>query len=602
MILVIAFYTDKKYEKLARRLAASAKRVGVTCWTQRLKNLGSWQKNTLQKPGFIRRMMNKFRNVNEFLLVDADAVLKAKPISFSEEFAVYRFRPSKLHHSDAWHNLGILLNGTIYMRRGQFTDAVLLLWGKENREHPERLDQKNLATVLARADSKRLRCLPPEYCWVERIMRPLKKDATPVIVHEAKAMGGTLKASDKPVKAFGAPAPAPDQKVEKQAADSRYELAWAGHLYDLSGYAKANREILFRVGCTYKIQATSAPEDRGNVTVDEWTRRRIDAFTSAQVSASAPFLRFYTPKPEAPGRHRILFTMMETSLKVHPDMVRSINQNYHELWTPTRWNAETFRASSVRIPISVIPLGVDRHVYRPGLEGVIRKAQLLTTRRAGASEIPKGVLFIYVCQPTFRKAIPFLIKAFSTAFPAGGDAALVIATTAHAERFFSEDPFQMVEVPSSIKARIYHLTGSHSESEMAALFSACQVYVATSIGEGWNLPMTEAAACGLPVVAPYHSSHGDLLGETNAFVFKHEGYEKRPEGDEVCKWYRGQVFAKYGRESLGQLVDHLRFLAEHHHHGRTRVMAGLLSEEVRSVYTWENAAGAVLAKLEKISK
>lgn len=45
------------------------------------------------------------------------------------------------------------------------------------------------------------------------------------------------------------------------------------------------------------------------------------------------------------------------------------------------------------------------------------------------------------------------------------------------------------------------------------LYNCADYYLTTTLGEGWGLPITEAMAAGVPVLAPYITSIQDLLGE-----------------------------------------------------------------------------------------
>lgn len=599
--IVVTYYTDAKYRHLAARLAKSCDRRKIPCQTLKAPDLGSWQKNTHQKPKFILRMLNTYKNCQWVMWVDADAVVRGKLALVEGDYdvAVYRFRPTSLFHGEAWHNLGQLFNGTLLFRNSEFSREVLREWARENKEFPGRLDQKNLASVLARSNPSRIRCLPPEYCWIERLMRPIGKNTSPVIVHEARAMDGLRGAGGRWNRKLSSPPLPPSRKVDsvqRQPTNDGRELLWAGHLYDLSGYAKANRELLFRVSCTYRTSILSDYVGEGRSIVDELTRRRVDAHLGATVSKSSPLLRFYVPVTEAPGRKRICFTMMETEL-VHRGMVDSINRNYSNLWTPTRWNADSFKKSGVRVPVSVVPLGVNPAVYSLSAKPSMPPADLMTTTSAGKSEKPRGFVFLYVCQPTFRKGIPFLVEAFSKAFKKES-VSLVLGVTANDHQFFLCDPFSRAGRPESIKTRIYKLGGNYSEEEMAGIFRASDAYVCTSIGEGWNLPLTEAAACGVPVIAPRHTSHLEFLTDDNSSLFDPDGTALYPEGDPLCKWYVGQRFARYGKRSLDQLVHILRGV--YNSYGAVRKKAEILGGEIRSRYTWDSAASIVIQNLDRM--
>ena len=52
-----------------------------------------------------------------------------------------------------------------------------------------------------------------------------------------------------------------------------------------------------------------------------------------------------------------------------------------------------------------------------------------------------------------------------------------------------------------------------SEEQMAGLFNACDCYVAPSFGEGFNLPVLQAMACGKPVIATDWSGHEEFISK-----------------------------------------------------------------------------------------
>lgn len=55
-----------------------------------------------------------------------------------------------------------------------------------------------------------------------------------------------------------------------------------------------------------------------------------------------------------------------------------------------------------------------------------------------------------------------------------------------------------------------------AESQIPSLYAAATHYWSMSHGEGWDLPMTEAAAMGLHLIAPKHSAYTAYLDESVA--------------------------------------------------------------------------------------
>ena len=112
--------------------------------------------------------------------------------------------------------------------------------------------------------------------------------------------------------------------------------------------------------------------------------------------------------------------------------------------------------------------------------------------------------FLSVGEWHFRKGFHLLINAFLNAFPEPGAAELVIKTSADADY---RPPAPHVAVA----------TGAVPEEDLLALYSRFDAYVTTTLAEGFGLPVVEAMAAGLPVVAPTWSGLADFCGEGRSF-------------------------------------------------------------------------------------
>jgi len=422
-----------------------------------------------------------------------------------------------------------------------------------------------------------MQCLPPEYCWVEEHMRSMSPTARPVIEHFMVGDHGHRKLR---VRAQGKHTPRGP------------EVLWSGHAFDHSGYAKANREVLLRLAHTFRVQLSQEGLSKEPVLVDDYTRARLDVHVRMAVGEKAPLVRFYTPQPEdhLGQRYRICWTMLETHPRTHPNFIYLLNENYHEVWTPTTWGAQNFKASGLKIPCSVVPLGFSGITFRPCLKNKqprFPRARLLTTGRAGAKEQPKGRIFLTVCQPTFRKGLDVLVRAWEDA--GVKDASLVLYTGIHESlTAYGAATWRRV-APTEAKTRIYHLTGRRTELEMAQLYQAADAYITASRGEGFDLPLLEAAACGLPVIAPDHTSHADLalLREATILV-KPDGYRPVPGAQKISEWYEGQSFAWYGPKAIEAFVGAIRRIPT----GRFDLYPG-----ARLMYNWDKVAEVVGDKL-----
>lgn len=384
--------------------------------------------------------------------------------------------------------------------------------------------------------------------------------------------------------------PPPDQSPWIGVTSGNKYVHWRGIFRGLSGYAKANREIVLRIANTFRVSADLALDCPDH---DEYLSGRLEFYKRVAVPTHAPSIRFFGPavEPADPRRHRVLWTMMETEC-VHPMMIGLMNEHYNECWVPTKWNIKTFTESGLQIPVRQMPLGIDPHIYSPGPRRVLPAAKLITTESAGRMEIPTGFLWMYCFLPSWRKGVDILLPAFEEAFKDDPNVGLVLNMT---HSTLKEQVTQ--ELYHDMKSRVWVLKGNFTEWEMAELYRSVDAYVCTSRGEGWNLPAMEAAACGIPAVLPDHSSHPELFGE-HCPLFEREGVVRCPDSEVISPWYKDMAFSLLGDESKKSLTKHLQAVRGDYEAAKER--AAVFSAVLRKHVTWDVAAQHVAERLLEI--
>ncbi len=482
-----------------------------------------------------------------------------------------------------FNGIGTVSTEAVLLRPTDVMHRILSRWSERNAAAPER-EAQNLAITMTEVIGCRLLAMGPELAWRESVHRSFHPNAEPVV---------EFKEGKAPV-AVAPPKISELSTAKKHDPPARPSpgVLWVGHLYQYTGYGKANREILFRIANSMSVRIDDSHNEP--VYVSEDLRRRLDAHKAVLVGKNAPLLRVMGPDHISQGdRHRIVWTMQESSVRVHEDMVKRANENFDELWTPTKWNMQVFKDSGVKIPMRVVPLGVDSAIFRPIRGCALPPCKLISTSRRGAVAVPKGFVFLTVGLPGFRKGWDVVADAMELAFARRKDVNFVIGLT-HSPPAWNEKVYKQF---AKYKVPIWTLEGSFDEHGLARVYNAVDAYVSASRGEGWNLPAAEAACCGIPVIVPNNTAHPDVFG-SDAFLFDGDGEKVYPEGDWISNWYKGMLFTDFRKPSIRRLAEILETVRSMR--GLVLDKAFLLHERMRSRYTWDAAARVAVERLLEV--
>lgn len=206
-------------------------------------------------------------------------------------------------------------------------------------------------------------------------------------------------------------------------------------------------------------------------------------------------------------------------------------------------------------------------------------------------------------EPDDRKNYTQLIRWFCEQFKANPDVGLVLKLSMvnYSRIDFENTKNRILQLKGSTGCgqfpRIHLIHGRLRDGELAALYKHPNVkaYVSLAHGEGFGLPIIEAAACGLPVVATNWSGHLDFLriNGKSLFIPVRADLNEIPNGavwdtvhDRGTKWAHidehdaklkmAKVVLSYDRpkEWAGQLAAHIH---ETYH-------PGLAKEWVQDMY------------------
>jgi len=164
------------------------------------------------------------------------------------------------------------------------------------------------------------------------------------------------------------------------------------------------------------------------------------------------------------------------------------------------------------------------HICPEGVEAVSSDLPPLDLRDDGGRHISDyPVRILNVSDFAVRKNLEGLLRVWLRATSAGQDAALIlkIGKSANLDGEFQHVIARAVQdagKPVSAAAPIFIITGQMTDAEMLNLYGTATHYWSMSHGEGWDLPMTQAGAMGLTLLAPNHSAYRDYLNDDVAFL------------------------------------------------------------------------------------
>jgi len=206
--------------------------------------------------------------------------------------------------------------------------------------------------------------------------------------------------------------------------------------------------------------------------------------------------------------------------RCNPQWVEAVNR-MDMVIVPSEFTKSVLNASgNVTVPVHVVP---ESWVAEVKDAKKIKKADVL----GEGMKLETDFNFLLVSQFTGnnpendRKNIAYTIKWFMEQFKGNTEVGLVVKT--NFGRMSASDRQNTLQVLSQILLesqvgpgpRVYLLHGRMTNEEMVGLYTHPKIKALINLtrGEGFGLPLLEAAACGLPIIATGWSAHTEFLGQ-----------------------------------------------------------------------------------------
>lgn len=351
------------------------------------------------------------------------------------------------------------------------------------------------------------------------------------------------------------------------------------------GYSRHSTQILLalkKLGAhiayrfVYKDSIVSGhfeePSKTGNQTIDEMKENVDDPEWPQIVCASADLFDRNT------GKYKIGYATTEVN-GIPDEWVRAANR-MDEVWVLSAFNQTAFAKCGALRPIFIMPAGVDPDIFNPTVPAV---------------PIDNAFVFLSIFEWAERKAPEILLRAFNAEFKRREDVILFFKILV--------PPWASFDVPAAVDDLHLSPTGGRviidlgtylPARELGSLYRSADCFVLPTRGEGWGLPIYEAMACGLPVIATNWSAPSEYLSDQIAYPLRITRLVTAMDGKYP---YCGYQWAEPDQEHLRHLMRHV-----YEHQAEAREKGRRASEFVLSSLTWQHAAARIMDRLADIHR
>jgi glycosyltransferase involved in cell wall biosynthesis len=328
---------------------------------------------------------------------------------------------------------------------------------------------------------------------------------------------------------------------------------------------------------------------------------------------------------------RIGRAMAETD-RYHPKFVQAA-ENMDEIWVPSQFSLDVLASSGVtRAKIKIVPIPVDTDRFNPisvepasllsmgealfeaENEGA-KSAKLRGTASATAGlglQDKRPFVFLSTFKWEDRKGWDVLLDAFMSTFKSTDRAALHILTKPNGGggldgiRRAVKDHFNhrgtSANTHTSMKTMpmIRIITSHLSPDEYVRVYKSSDVYVTSSRGEGWGMPITEAMSMGLPVISTNWSGSADIINTSYAWPIGYALEAVEVQKNDPIWWFEG---SKWARANMTELAQVMRYAFEHKDECREKgKIARKVAEEKYSITAVASIIGQEVGRVRKLGQ
>lgn len=225
-----------------------------------------------------------------------------------------------------------------------------------------------------------------------------------------------------------------------------------------------------------------------------------------------------------------------------------------------------------RAKLHVLPHGVDIEQFNPGVSPMDLNS--------------KKYKFLCVAEPHARKGLDILLQAFAEEFASTENVMLVIKTSIKGQKrnHYEVDVRDLLRRVRRTYAMPEVKLVTEKFPSLGPLYTACDAFVTATRSECFGLPVLEAMACRLPVIATGYGGHTDFATKTNSFLVQYTMIN----APKPMQYWHYDPKSKIAQPDKQHLRALMRYVFAHHDEAKKK--ADIAYQQVIPKYTWETVA------------
>ncbi|HYZ15540.1 MAG TPA: glycosyltransferase [Candidatus Acidoferrum sp.] len=370
------------------------------------------------------------------------------------------------------------------------------------------------------------------------------------------------------------------------------KVAWQGEFFAYNSMAVVNREL---------ARALIAYPDVAPVLVPDEPREELSVAQDPRFAELRARMRRAVPPCEVlirqsngaadfrrpSGVHKMVQILPWEYGALPRSWIEGVREGADEIWVPSSYGKCMFVDAGVAPDrVAIVPNGIDPERFNTERE---IEPYPIASR--------KGFRFLYLGGVLPRKGVDALLAGYRRAFRRDDDVTLVLKI------FGTRSFYPLPDGGASFAAfaadpqapELVLIEEDVTDEEVVRLYRSCDALAFPYRAEGFGLPMLEAMACGLPVIATAGGAADDFLDGDVAYRVPAERRTLRGE-------HRGELLLGEGwwlEPDVDDLAATMRHVVAHPEEARAKGRNG--ADRARRAWTWEHAAAIAAARLRALA-